>query len=331
MRVGELRRQTGATVRALRYYERLGLIVPDRSANGYRSYDPVAVDQVRQVQHLTRLGFRVAQTKPFLDCLGSGHVTADDCPASLAAYRSAIAQLTDRIDELDAWRGALASRLDAAAERVMGTSGRASSRGTAPSARVVPAPREKVEPTRASTPAIVGSPVPDVTLAASDGRTVHLPTASLDRVVLYVYPLTGKPGVDLPEGWETIPGARGCTAEACGFRDHHEDVREAGAQVVYGLSSQPTDYQAELVERLGLPFTMLSDPELVLARELGLATFDAGPMRLYRRTTLVLGAGRVQHVWTDVPDPARHALDVLAWLRAHPRSPDDGHTDAAAR
>jgi peroxiredoxin len=88
------------------------------------------------------------------------------------------------------------------------------------------------------------------------------------RTVIYLYPLTGRPGVDLPDGWDSIPGARGCTPESCGFRDHHADLQAAGATAAYGLSSQGTDYQSELADRLGLPFAILSDPDLKVAEAL---------------------------------------------------------------
>lgn len=132
--------------------------------------------------------------------------------------------------------------------------------------------------------------------------------------MLYVYPLTGRPGVEQPAGWDMIPGARGCTAEACDFRDHHADLLSAGAGAVFGLSSQPGDYQQELVERLHLPFPMLSDPDFRLASALELPTFDVGGVRLHRRLTLVLTDGEVEHVFYPVFPPDQHASQVLRWF-----------------
>jgi peroxiredoxin len=165
---------------------------------------------------------------------------------------------------------------------------------------------------------LVDRHLPAMRLPATDGSTVHLAALGPGRTILYVYPLTGRPGVDLPEGWETIPGARGCTAEACAFRDHHEDLRAAGAQRVYGLSAQARDYQRELVDRLGLPFTLLADPELRIGAALGLPMLDAGGLTLYRRITLVAAGGRIEHVFHPVLRPELHACEVLDWLRAHP-------------
>lgn len=144
---------------------------------------------------------------------------------------------------------------------------------------------------------LVGRRMPPVVLPATDGANVAVEQLGDERTVLYVYPLTGRPGADLPEGWDDIPGARGCTAEACGFRDHHDELLRAGAARVYGLSSQSVDYQREFVERLGLPFSMLSDTRLLLRDALGLPTFDAGGLTLYRRLTLVVSAGAIEHVY----------------------------------
>jgi len=126
--------------------------------------------------------------------------------------------------------------------------------------------------------------------------------------------LTGRPDVDLPEGWEAIPGARGCTAQACGFRDHHGELVEAGAAAVFGLSSQSVGYQREVVERLRLPFAMLSDPGLELAARLGLPCLAAGGTRLYERLTLIVRGGVIEHVFHPIEVPGAHAGQVLDWL-----------------
>jgi peroxiredoxin len=130
--------------------------------------------------------------------------------------------------------------------------------------------------------------------------------------------LTGQPEGDLPVGWDTIPGARGCTTEACDFRDHHAELLESGAHAVYGLSSQDTDYQQELVQRLRLPFAMLADPGFTIASALRLPRFTAAGLTLYRRLTLVVRDGAIEHVFYPVFPPDRHAQQVLTWLRSHP-------------
>jgi peroxiredoxin len=164
-----------------------------------------------------------------------------------------------------------------------------------------------------------GAAMPALTLTASDGTAVDLAAVGAGRTVIYLYPLTGRPGADLPQGWDAIPGARGCSTEACDFRDHFADLRRAGASQVYGLSSQEPGYQAEVVGRLRLPFTMLSDPQFALADALDLPTFSApGHDRLYSRLTLVARDGRIEHVFYPVFPPNTHARQVLAWLDAHP-------------
>src|ERR671930_1282111 len=116
-----------------------------------------------------------------------------------------------------------------------------------------------------------GTALPPIELRATDGRTVRLDTLT-GRTVVYAYPRTGEPGKpSLVEDWDQIPGARGCTPESCGFRDHHAELGEAGAAVA-GLSTKDTAYQREAFERLQLPFPLLSDADLKLTRALDLPT-----------------------------------------------------------
>ena len=163
-----------------------------------------------------------------------------------------------------------------------------------------------------------GSPLPALAMVATNGETVELDQLGSGRSVLYFYPLTGRPGVDPPDGWDSIPGARGCTPEACDFRDHHADLAAAGAGAVYGVSSQGTEYQRELVERLSLPFSMLSDPDLTIAAALRLPTFTAAGRHLYSRLTLIVDNAGVEHVFYPIFPPNEHAREVLTWLDANP-------------
>ena len=163
-----------------------------------------------------------------------------------------------------------------------------------------------------------GTALPSLELRTSDGKAVDLSALGPGRTIVYLYPLTGQPDVDSPLGWEAIPGARGCSAEACDFRDHYSDLLAAGVSYVYGMSSQDPGYQAEVVERLHLPFVMLSDQQFVLADALGLPTFAApGHHRLYARLTLVLRDGRIEHAFYPIFPPNTHAQQVLTWLRGH--------------
>jgi peroxiredoxin len=162
-----------------------------------------------------------------------------------------------------------------------------------------------------------GLTVPSLRLPASSGGEVDLASAGSPRAVVYIYPMTGRPGVAIPTGWDLIPGARGCTPQACAFRDHHAELRSAGAEVL-GLSAQTAEDQAEAAARLRLPFPLLSDPTLRLAGRLRLPTFSVDGLTLYRRLTLVLRGGAVEHVFHPVFPPDGHAAQVLDWLRAHP-------------
>ncbi len=157
-----------------------------------------------------------------------------------------------------------------------------------------------------------GLRMPDVALASTAGGEVNLSLVP-GLAIVYCYPRTGRPGEDMPAGWDSIPGARGCTPESCGFRDHHAELRQLGAEV-FGLSTQDPAYQRELVERLRLPFQVLSDQDLVVTKRLGLPTFEIAGMTLIKRLSLVLRDGVIEHVFYPVFPPDRHADEVLAWL-----------------
>ena len=163
-----------------------------------------------------------------------------------------------------------------------------------------------------------GQAVPALALPSTAGEPVDLAAAAATgTLVLFCYPRTGRPGEAPPPGWDEIPGARGCTPQACGFRDHHAELAGLGARLL-GLSAQPPEEQLETAGRLGLPYPLLSDPDLALAEALRLPTFEAAGMRLYRRLTLVAREGRVAHVFYPVFPPDRNAAEVAAWLRRHP-------------
>ena len=132
---------------------------------------------------------------------------------------------------------------------------------------------------------LIGMKLPDIDLLATDGSVVNL-SAQKRKTVVYCYPMTGKPGIPLPEGWDEIPGARGCTPQSCSFRDHHSELSALGADV-FGLSAQDTEYQREMVERLHLPFLVLSDANFKFCELMRLPTFEASGMRLLKRVTMI--------------------------------------------
>ncbi|MGH8674565.1 MAG: peroxiredoxin [Burkholderiales bacterium] len=162
---------------------------------------------------------------------------------------------------------------------------------------------------------LAGMKLPSIALPATRGRAVDLARLA-GTTVIYIYPRTGRPDQELPTGWNAIPGARGCTPQSCAFRDHHDELRRAGAAQVFGLSTQDTAYQHEAVERLHLPFELLSDEKLAFARALKLPTFEVDGMKLIKRLTLIARDGVIEHVFYPVFPPDRNASDVLAWLRA---------------
>ena len=165
---------------------------------------------------------------------------------------------------------------------------------------------------------LAGMVLPEVALPATDGRLISLARLP-GRAVVYAYPRTGEPGKPLPTpDWDHIPGARGCTPQSCSFRDYYAELKELGADHVFGLSTQNTAYQQELVERLHLPFPVLSDEKLELVRAARLPTFKAAGLTLLKRLTLVIDNGRVTRVFYPVFPPDRSAADVVDWLRANP-------------
>ncbi len=159
-----------------------------------------------------------------------------------------------------------------------------------------------------------GTRLPNTSLPSTADRALN-PLVLPGRTVLYVYPMTGRPGVPLPDGWDAIPGARGCTPESCGFRDHFTELLNAGAGSVFGLSSQPTDYQREVVDRLRLPYELLSDGDFEWAEALRLPTFSVEGKRFHSRLTMVVKDGVIEYVFYPVFPPDTHATDVLTWLR----------------
>jgi peroxiredoxin len=161
---------------------------------------------------------------------------------------------------------------------------------------------------------LINAVVPPIPLQATTGGIVRLD--ELDgRTILFCYPRTGRPDEELPPGWNAIPGARGCTPEACGFRDAHRQFEELGVRVL-ALSTQDPDYQQEMADRLHLPFPVLSDERLEFTNELGMPTFETSGWTLLKRMTLVIDDGRIAQVFYPVFPPDRHAGEVLDWLRA---------------
>lgn len=162
---------------------------------------------------------------------------------------------------------------------------------------------------------LTGQHLPDVALPATDGAQVNLARCP-GRSVVYLYPRTGEPEKPVPAEWDSIPGARGCTPQSCGFRDHFAELSRLGVAGVYGLSTQDTAYQREAAVRLHLPFPILSDADLRLTRALALPTFTFAGMTLMKRMAWVVDDGVIGKVFYPIFPPDRNAADVVAWLRA---------------
>ena len=160
-----------------------------------------------------------------------------------------------------------------------------------------------------------GSSVPHIILPSTLGGELDLAQAASERLVVYVYPRTGTPGQPSPEGWDDIPGARGCTPQNCAFRDAQQELGRHGASLL-GISTQTPEEQAEFAQREHIPYALLSDHALALAEAMGLPIFETGGLKLYKRLTFVAEKSRIVKVFYPVFPPDRNAGDVLAWLQA---------------
>ncbi len=166
---------------------------------------------------------------------------------------------------------------------------------------------------------LTGRKIPPVSLVATDDNSVAL-AALKGRSVVFAYPRTGEPGkISLVDDWDMIPGARGCTPQTCSFRDLFAELKAAGAQQVFGLSTQSNAYQAEMASRLHLPFPVLSDEKLELTRALNLPTMEVAGLTLIKRMALIIDDARITHVFYPVFPPDRNAGDVLEWLKENRR------------
>lgn len=162
-----------------------------------------------------------------------------------------------------------------------------------------------------------GLRLPDVVLPTTQGSTLALSKLS-GYVVIYCYPMTGQPGVPLPPGWDEIPGARGCTPQNIAYKDHYDELIELGAQV-FGLSTQTTEYQQEMAQRLHLPFAVLSDHDMAFAKGLQLPTFHTNGMHLLKRLTLIAKDAKVIAVKYPIFPSNSDAAWAVDWLEQYSR------------
>ena len=163
-----------------------------------------------------------------------------------------------------------------------------------------------------------GMRLPDLSLSTTTGRNISLAKVE-GMAIVYVYPWTGRPGLSNPPGWDDIAGAHGSTPEAEGFRDLYAGFRQVDTDV-FGISTQSTDYQREFVDRLRLPFALISDEAFALQRALALPTFATGGVTYLKRLTIAVKDGRIERVYYPIAHPAAHARELCAWLGMIDRS-----------
>ncbi len=160
---------------------------------------------------------------------------------------------------------------------------------------------------------LTGTSLPSTPLTATDGSTVDVSKLT-GRSVIYAYPMTGRPDVPLPDGWDMIPGARGCTPQSCAFRDHMTELTSLGVDHLFGLSTQDNQYQIEAAARLHLPYLLLSDADLQFTGALQLPTMRVGDNTLLKRLTLIVEEGVINKVFYPVFPPDKNVSDVINHL-----------------
>lgn len=160
---------------------------------------------------------------------------------------------------------------------------------------------------------LLGKNLPSIILDSTAGKQINISHIE-SQVVFYCYPMTGQPGVSLPDGWNSIPGARGCTPQSCSFRDHYQELQMLNTQV-YGVSTQESLAQLETAERLHLPYKLLSDADFKLTTALQLPTFTVENKQLIKRITLIAQEGKIVKVFYPVFPPDKNAQNVVQWLK----------------
>ena len=166
-----------------------------------------------------------------------------------------------------------------------------------------------------STNHLKGMRLPNVSLNGTNGQAINLGNIK-SKLVIYCYPMTGQPNVALPDGWDQIPGARGCTPQSCSFRDLYQELQALGAEVV-GLSVQSTEYQKEMVDRLHLPFPVVSDVNYQFQKALNMPTFVAAGMTLLKRVTLIANNGVIDAVHYPIFPSDSDPAWVIDYLKSH--------------
>jgi len=155
--------------------------------------------------------------------------------------------------------------------------------------------------------------IKQVKLKSTDDKLVELSEIK-GLTIIYIYPMTGQPDKPLPDNWDNIPGARGCTPQSCSFRDNFSQLKKLNVDNIFGLSTQNNQYQKEMVKRLSLPYQVLSDEKLEFAKQLNLPVFEVENMKLIKRITLVLNNNKIIKYFYPVFPPDKNVNDVIKFL-----------------
>ncbi len=158
------------------------------------------------------------------------------------------------------------------------------------------------------------SSIPSISLPNQEGNFLRLDRSDTFRMILYFFPMTGRPDMPLPENWNSIPGASGCTLETCNFRDNYDDFVGLNA-VPIGICSQTVEYNKEMTTRLGIPFDVLSDAKLELKNALNLPTFSIKNKIYLKRLTLIVEKKIVKKVFYPIYPVDKHIDDIIRWLK----------------
>ena len=156
--------------------------------------------------------------------------------------------------------------------------------------------------------------IPPISLPNQDGILLKLNRLDTFRIVLYCYPMTGRPDRPLPNNWDSIPGARGCTSQTCNFRDNYDKIISLNA-IPIGVSTQPVDDLKEMVARLGVTFDVVSDINLAFAKKLNLPTFVIDEKVFLKRTTLIIEKSVIKKFFYPIFFPNKHVKEVIKWLK----------------
>ena len=155
---------------------------------------------------------------------------------------------------------------------------------------------------------------PNISLPNQDGNLLNLDRSDTFRMVLYFYPMTGRPDKPLPDNWNNIPGAKGCTIQTCLFRDNYDEIITLNA-VPIGISTQSIDDNKEMTNRLKIPYDILSDEKLELSDELNIPTFSVESKIFLKRITLIVEKKIIKKVFYPINDINKHIEEVLKWLK----------------